>query len=144
MACCCHNDHLLLPTSRRRARNWRRALWIALGINAGMLPRRDRRRCCRRFRIASQADALDFLGDAANYAISLGVAGMAHHLAGAGGARRKAGTLAILRLRPFWPLPCGMPMQARCPAPRSMGVVGVAALLANGGVALDALPLPQR
>lgn len=55
---------------------WRRALWIALAINivmflgelvAGIMGGSK----------ALQADALDFLGDPANYAISLGVAGMA-------------------------------------------------------------------
>lgn len=55
---------------------WRRALWIALIVNAGMFLAElaageiaDSR--------SLQADALDFFGDASNYAISLGVAGLA-------------------------------------------------------------------
>ena len=55
---------------------WRRALWIALVVNAVMFLAElgageiaDSR--------SLQADALDFFGDAANYAISLGVAGLA-------------------------------------------------------------------
>ena len=60
---------------------WRRALWIALAVNFAM------------FLIevvggqmagsvALRADALDFLGDSANYAIALLVAGMAQVTAG--------------------------------------------------------------
>lgn len=55
---------------------WRRALWIALFVNAGMFmvglaagEIADSR--------SLQADALDFFGNAANYAISLDVAGLA-------------------------------------------------------------------
>ena len=55
---------------------WRQALWIALLVNAAMFllefaagELADSR--------ALQADALDFVGDSANYAISLGVAGLA-------------------------------------------------------------------
>ena len=55
---------------------WRRTLWIALIVNAAMFAVEfaagelgDSR--------ALQADALDFFGDSANYAISLGVAGLA-------------------------------------------------------------------
>jgi Co/Zn/Cd efflux system component len=55
---------------------WRRVLWIALIINAGMFAVEIAAGVAADSR-ALQADALDFLGDAANYAISLGVAGMA-------------------------------------------------------------------
>ena len=55
---------------------WRRALWIALGVNAGMFAVEMAAGAAADSR-ALQADALDFLGDAANYAISLLVAGMA-------------------------------------------------------------------
>ena len=55
---------------------WRRILWIALGLNAIMFGVEIVAGIAADSR-ALQADALDFLGDAANYAISLGVAGMA-------------------------------------------------------------------
>lgn len=55
---------------------WRRVLWIALGMNATMFAVEGIAGAHAGSR-ALQADALDFLGDAANYAISLGVAGMA-------------------------------------------------------------------
>jgi len=77
---CCSNDNC---ASNRSLDNpaWRRAVWIALVVNAGFFA----------IEIAAgaaagsaslQADALDFLGDAANYGISLGC-------------------------RPEWPLPGG-------------------------------------
>lgn len=55
---------------------WRRVLWIALVANLTMFAVEVTAGALSGSR-ALQADALDFLGDAANYAISLGVAGMA-------------------------------------------------------------------
>ena len=52
---------------------WRRALWIALVVNATMFVAEMVAGVAGGSK-ALQADALDFLGDAANYAISLGVA----------------------------------------------------------------------
>jgi Co/Zn/Cd efflux system component len=54
---------------------WRRALWIALSINAGFFMAEIVADVAAGS-ASLQADALDFLGDAANYAISLSVAGM--------------------------------------------------------------------
>jgi Co/Zn/Cd efflux system component len=55
---------------------WRRALWIALVVNAGFFLAEIIAGAAAGSS-ALQADALDFFGDAANYAISLGVTGMA-------------------------------------------------------------------
>lgn len=55
---------------------WRRILWIALTANLTMFVIEIAAGALSGSR-ALQADALDFLGDAANYAVSLGVAGMA-------------------------------------------------------------------
>lgn len=55
---------------------WRRVLWIALALNATMFGVEIIAGFAAHSR-SLQADALDFLGDSANYAISLGVAGMA-------------------------------------------------------------------
>src|SRR3546814_4575203 len=55
---------------------WRRILWFALIINAAMFGVEIVAGVAADSR-ALQADALEFLGDSANYAISLGVAGMA-------------------------------------------------------------------
>ncbi|KKC23948.1 hypothetical protein WP12_22005 [Sphingomonas sp. SRS2] len=51
---------------------WRRALWIALVVNAVMFGGEMIAGVASGSR-ALQADALDFLGDAANYAISLSI-----------------------------------------------------------------------
>ena len=83
---------------------------------------------------ALQADALDFFGDAANYAISLGVAGMALTWR-ARAALAKGGTLIAFAL---WVLgsTAWHAFYGTLPRAEVMGVVGVAALIANGGVAL--------
>ena len=54
---------------------WRRVLWIALIANAVMFVVEMIAGVAADSR-SLQADALDFFGDAANYAISLGVAGL--------------------------------------------------------------------
>src|SRR3546814_17527925 len=54
---------------------WRRILWFALIINAAMFGVEIVAGVAADSR-ALQADALDFLGDSANYEISLGVEGM--------------------------------------------------------------------
>ena len=70
-ACCSAESSDLLNSPK-----WRRALWIALLINAGFFVAEFAAGAAAGS-AALQADALDFFGDAANYAISLGVAGMA-------------------------------------------------------------------
>ena len=63
------------PTAHDDPR-WRAILWVALVANAAMFALEMVAGLAADSR-ALQADALDFLGDAANYAISLGVAGLA-------------------------------------------------------------------
>ena len=112
---------------------WRRALWIALVVNAGMFVAElaageiaDSR--------SLQADALDFFGDAANYAISLGVAGLAL-VWRARAALVKGITLAILGL--YVMAAAGLAVfHGASPQPAIMGGVGVAALIANVAIAL--------
>jgi Co/Zn/Cd efflux system component len=81
-----------------------------------------------------QADALDFLGDAANYAISLGVAGMALAWR-ARAALVKGASLAGLGA---WVLASTAwhAIAGTLPEAQVMGLVGALALLANAGVAL--------
>ena len=81
-----------------------------------------------------QADALDFLGDSASYAISLGVAGMALAWR-ARAALLKGVSLGLLGL---WVIgTAGWHAWAgTLPEAEVMGVVGLLALLANAGVAL--------
>ncbi|WP_343053299.1 cation transporter [Sphingomonas yantingensis] len=103
-------------------------LWIALAINAGMFGVEVVAGVAAHS-ASLKADALDFLGDAANYAISLGVAGMALHWR-ARAALAKGVSLLLLGL---WVLGYTVWMAASgtLPGAETMGVVGVAALIAN-------------
>ncbi|HTU09983.1 MAG TPA: cation transporter [Allosphingosinicella sp.] len=112
---------------------WTRALWIALVVNALMFAIELYAGAAADSH-ALQADALDFFGDAANYAISLLVAGMALTWR-ARAALLKGATLALLGLyvlgATLWSA-----LHGSAPEPRAMGVIGVAALIANLAVAL--------
>ncbi|RSV14819.1 cation transporter [Sphingomonas sp. ABOLG] len=112
---------------------WRRALWIALAINGGMFAIEIIAGITGGSK-ALQADALDFFGDAANYAISLGVAGMAL-VWRARAAMLKGATLAGLGIyvlaSTLWAV-----WHGGVPEAHLMGVIGLAALVANTGVAL--------
>jgi Co/Zn/Cd efflux system component len=129
MSCCeCANDRA--PDDDPI---WRRALWIALSINAAMFAAE----IIAGFAAGSQAlraDALDFLGDAANYAISLGVAGSALAWR-ARAALVKGATLGLLGLYILVSTLVAL-WSGRLPHAEVMGLVGVVALIANGGVAL--------
>ena len=112
---------------------WRRALWIALGINAAMFAVEFVAGSAADSR-SLQADALDFLGDAANYAVSLAVVGAA--LAW----RARAALLKSLFMLGFAGWVFGSAILAfvsgNTPNPATMGAVGALALAANVGVAL--------
>ena len=71
---CC--NHSTLPDSHRGNPAFRRVLWAVLAINAVMFVVEIGAGLAAGS-AALQADALDFLGDAANYGISLFVVGMA-------------------------------------------------------------------
>lgn len=107
---------------------WRRVLWIALVINAVMFGV-EIVTGVTAGSASLKADALDFLGDAANYAISLGVAGMAL----AWRARAATAKGVSILLFGLWVLGNSVWMAAQgvVPAPETMGVVGVIALVAN-------------
>ncbi len=112
---------------------WRRVLWFALIVNGGMFLFEMVAGAAADSR-ALQADALDFLGDAANYAISLAVAGAA--LAW----RARAALLKSLFMLGFaaWVITSAMLafVNGTSPVPATMGAVGALALAANAGVAL--------
>lgn len=112
---------------------WRRVLWAALVVNTGMFLLEIAAGAAADSR-ALQADALDFLGDAANYAVSLSVVGMA--LAW----RARAALLKSLFMLGFAGWVFGSAMFAfvngTSPDPQMMGAVGALALAANVGVAL--------
>lgn len=109
-------------------RSWRRVLWIALAINAGMFGV-EMVAGVTAGSASLKADALDFLGDAANYAISLGVAGLALRWR-ARAAHAKGISLLLLGL---WVIASAVWMATRgtLPTAETMGIVGVLALVAN-------------
>ncbi len=112
---------------------WRRALWIALAVNAIMFAVEIAAGLVAESR-ALQADALDFFGDAANYAISLGVAGLV--LAW----RARAALLKGATIMLFGLYVVGSAVWASLgdasPRPEIMGTIAVLALVTNAGVAL--------
>jgi len=111
---------------------WRRVLWIALAVNAAMFVGEMVAGVAGGSQ-ALQADALDFLGDSANYAISLGVAGMALAWRARAGLL-KGGTIFLFGLVVLgatgW-----RALHGSMPQAEVMGVVGFIALLANVAVA---------
>jgi Co/Zn/Cd efflux system component len=112
---------------------WRMILWISLIANAGMFLVEIVAGIAADSR-ALQADALDFFGDAANYAVSLGVAGMALTWR-ARAALIKAASMLIFG---FWVIGYAVYglLVGSNPEPETMGVVGTLALLVNVGVAV--------
>jgi Co/Zn/Cd efflux system component len=122
---CCRSSQ---PDPHRNHPGYRRVLWIVLSINALMFVielilgfAADS--------VSLQADALDFLGDAANYGISLSVAGLAlYHRARA--AMVKGISMGLFGLwvvgRALWHFAHGT-----VPEASTMALVGFAALLAN-------------
>lgn len=134
MSGCCSEETCASNAGPKADPVWRRVLWIALAVNAGMFVA-EVMAGLSSLSSALEADALDFLSDSANYAISLGVAGMALGMR-ARAALLKGATLLLLGLFVLgsagWRVLSGdVPPHAA-----TMGIVGFIALIANGGVAL--------
>jgi Co/Zn/Cd efflux system component len=122
--CCdhCHEPAQTGPTPRR-------VLWIALALNAGMFGVEIGAGLAAGS-ASLQADALDFLGDAANYAVSLFVVGMALRYR-AMAALLKGSSMGVLGL---WVIgvTAWHAWHGTLPEAVTMGAVGIAALIANG------------
>lgn len=123
--CCNHTP--AAPNPR-----YRKILWAALLINLGMFLV-EVVTGLGASSVSLLADSLDFLGDAANYGISLWVLGMAITLRARASLFKAAsmlvfgiGVLAVA----FWHL-----LNGEVPNAPTMGVVGTLALLANLGTA---------
>ncbi|GMM92312.1 cation transporter [Qipengyuania sp. MTN3-11] len=124
------------PESDDNAHNnprWRLILWIALIANATMFVVEIIAGVAADSR-ALQADALDFFGDATNYAISLGVAGLALSWR-AKAALVKAATMLVFGLWVIGYAVYGF-VAGSNPEPQTMGVIGTLALVVNVTVAL--------
>ncbi|HEY4165082.1 MAG TPA: cation transporter [Dongiaceae bacterium] len=107
---------------------YRRALFIVLATNAAMFTVEIGAGLAAGS-VSLQADALDFLGDAGNYAISLFVVGMALRYR-ATAALAKGATMGAFAV---WVIGTALwhGMQGTLPGAFAMGTVGFAALLAN-------------
>ena len=121
------------PTDRADEPLFRKVLWIALWVNLAMFVVEiiagylgDS--------MSLQADALDFFGDAANYAISLFVLGMALHIR-ASAALFKGVTMGLIGL---WVLGNALYRiyVVSEPEPMIMGSIAVLALISNVSVAV--------
>jgi Co/Zn/Cd efflux system component len=129
---CCHDETCHTARDRLAAAAWRRVLWIALVVNAAMFAAEVAAGIAAGS-ASLQADALDFFADAANYAISLAVAGMALAWR-ARAALLKGSTLIALGL---WVAGTTAVHAYLGTVPHAdvMSVVGLLALLSNGAVA---------
>jgi len=107
-------------------------LWIALILNAAMFAV-ELGASWTSGSVSLLADSIDFFGDAANYALSLAVLGMALS-ARSKAAIFKAACMATFGVfvlgKAIWNLQTGTPPEAA-----TMGIVGFAALAVNGRVA---------
>jgi Co/Zn/Cd efflux system component len=128
-ASCCQHDS---PPAARDD-GFRRVLWIALVVNAGMFLVEGVSGLLGDS-VSLQADALDFLGDAANYGLGLAVLGLAlTHRATA--ALIKGVSMGLFGLWVVGSAVHNMVVQT-VPSPAVMGAVGFLALAANLGVAV--------
>jgi Co/Zn/Cd efflux system component len=125
--CCCTPPSLDLGKPKEVAA-WRRALWIVLALNASMFLVEVGAGLAAGS-ASLQADALDFLGDAANYGISLFVVGMALRYR-ASAALAKGATMGLFGV---WVIGTVVwhAWHATLPSAFAMGTVGFAALAAN-------------
>jgi Co/Zn/Cd efflux system component len=126
--CCCTPQPLNLDPHRDNAAAYRRILWGVLAINAVMFLVEIGAGLAAAS-ASLQADALDFLGDAANYAISLTVVGMALRYR-ASAALAKGVTMGLFGL---WVIGTVIwhAIHGTFPSAFTMGAVGSAALAAN-------------
>jgi Co/Zn/Cd efflux system component len=125
--CCCTPPPLNLGTPKETAA-YRYVLWAALGINTAMFVIEIGAGLAAGS-ASLQADALDFLGDAANYGISLFVVGMALRYR-ASAALAKGATMGAFGL---WVIGTVIwhSVHGTLPSAFTMGAVGFAALAAN-------------
>lgn len=129
---CCDHDQGC-NSNRELPPSYRRILWVALLVNAAMFGV-EIVAGVRAGSVSLLADSLDFLGDAANYGISLWVLGLGVVMR-ARASLLKAGTMAAFGVgvlaTAIWNL-----SQGTVPDAPTMGLIGALALLANLSVAV--------
>ena len=127
-----HHHHHELPDGPVPP-GYRRVLWVALAANALMFLV-EIAAGVSAHSVSLLADAIDFFGDAGNYALSLAVLAMGG-VARARAALFKAATMVLFGVavlaRALWVAAGGV-----TPEPLTMGIVGALALATNVGVAV--------
>jgi Co/Zn/Cd efflux system component len=128
-----HHHHHGIPAPGAAPPGYARVLWVALLVNFAMFAI-EIAAGVRAGSVSLLADAIDFFGDAANYAVSIAV--LTLHLAWrARAALLKAASMALFGVVVLawaaWSAWRGV-----VPEPATMGLVGLLALAANLGVAL--------
>ena len=125
--CCCTPPPLNLGRPKENAA-YKRVLWAVLAINAAMFVVEVGAGLAAGS-ASLQADALDFLGDAANYGISLFVVGMALRYR----ARAALAKGASMGLFGLWVIGTVIwhALHGTLPSAFTMGAIGFAALAAN-------------
>jgi Co/Zn/Cd efflux system component len=127
---CGHHHHEI---DSNQPPGYRKILWIALAVNAAMFLIEVGAGVAAGS-MSLLADSLDFLGDAANYGISLWVLGLAMHVR-ARASMFKAWSMAIFGI---WVLGSTVwhAVSGSLPDAAAMGIVGALALVANIAVAM--------
>jgi cation diffusion facilitator family transporter len=132
MSAHCHDCQANEQSQQVAAPGYRRVLWIALLINALMF-------CVeiaaglRSGSVSLLADAIDFFGDAANYAVTLAVLSLGLAWRARAALLKSASMLVfgvVVLGKALWSINQGMP-----PEPLTMGLIGALALAANLAVA---------
>ncbi|MGV3570231.1 MAG: cation transporter [Ramlibacter sp.] len=126
-----HHDHDHALPPENAPPGYRRALWIALVVNAAMFLLEIGAGVASGS-VSLLADAIDFLGDAANYGLSLAVLAMGVVMRARVALLKAASMLlfgAVVLGRSAWAAVAG-----EAPEAVTMGVVGLLALAANIGV----------
>jgi Co/Zn/Cd efflux system component len=128
MADCCCTPPPLNAAKPKETAAYRRVLWMVLAINAAMFAVEVGAGVAAGS-ASLQADALDFLGDAANYGICLMVVGMALRYR-ASAALAKGATMGLFGL---WVVATVIwhAVHGTLPSAVTMSAIGVTALLAN-------------
>ena len=125
---CCDHDRFAPQTDER----YRRVLWTALAVNLAMFLVEIVASIIAGS-VSVRADALDFLADAANYAVALAVVDLARHW------RARAALLkgAVMGLFGLWVAASTVSHALTATVPRAelMGAIGLLALAANLAVA---------
>ncbi len=127
---CCHAPE---PPCGAEPPGYRRVLWIALAVN-GLMFVIEIGAGVQAGAVSLLADAIDFFGDAANYALSIAVLSMGLAWRSGAAMLKAVSMLAFgvaVLARAGWSA-----WQGVTPEPVTMGAVGALALAANVGVAV--------